>query len=132
MSRDREAAMNKLLVSTGLEHIKRSKELKKLKEANKRLEKKLKFYDENICRKWNKMIQEKYSYTENSNQLISAISYWTLSSPPLSSPSPVNLEKSWSLKDFQQKILCKKLGLWTYCELDLLIFVCFSYLNTMK
>ena len=103
MSRDREAAMNKLLVSTGLEHIKQSKELKKLKEANERLEEKLKFYDENICRKWNKMIQEKYSYTENSNQLISAISYWTLSSPPLSSPSPCEFGKILIFKRFSTK-----------------------------
>ena len=50
---------------------------------------------------------------------------------PLSSP-PVNLEESRSLKKFSTKTLCKKLCLWTYCELDLLIFVCFSYLNTMK
>ena len=36
-------------------------------------------------------------------------------------------------KKFQQKILCKKLCLWTYYELDLLISVCFFlYLNTMK
>ena len=45
---------------------------------------------------------------------------------------PVNLEESRSLKKISTKILCKKLCLWTYCELDLLIFVCFSYLNTMK
>ena len=51
--------------------------------------------------------------------------------PPLSSPLWIwkNLG-FW--KKFQQKIFCKKLCLWTYCELDLLIFVCFSYLNTMK
>ena len=50
---------------------------------------------------------------------------------PLSSP-PLNLENLGLWKKFQQKILYKKLRLWTYCELDLLIFVCFSYLNTMN
>ena len=54
------------------------------------------------------------------------IQYSTLSSPP------VNLGESRSLKKFSTKILCKKLCLWTYCELDLLIFVCFSYLNMMN
>ena len=69
--------------------------------------------------------------------LLSLLLYSTLSSlpfvesPPLSSP-PVKLEESWSLKKISTKFFCKKLCLWTLCELDLLIFVWFSYLNTMK
>ena len=59
------------------------------------------------------------------------VPYSTLSSPPPLSSPPVNLEESRSLKKISTKILCKKLYLWTYCELDLLIFVCFSYLNTI-
>ena len=53
-------------------------------------------------------------------------------SPPLSSPPPVKLEESWSLKKISTIFFGKKLCFWIYCEQDLLIFVCFSYLNTMK
>ena len=59
---------------------------------------------------------------------IKILPYSTLPSPPLFSPS-LSIWKNLGLwKNFQQKILCKKLHLQTYCELDFLIFVCFSYL----
>ena len=60
------------------------------------------------------------------------IPYSTLSSPPPLSSPPVKLEESWSLKKISTTFFCKKLCLRTYYELDFFIFVCFSYLNTMK
>ena len=48
-------------------------------------------------------------------------------------PVPLWICKNLGLwKNFQQKILSKKWCLWIYYELNLLIFVCFFYLNTMK
>ena len=45
---------------------------------------------------------------------------------------PVNLEESRSLKKFSTKNFLQKLCLWTHCEQDFLIFLWFSYLNTMN
>ena len=64
----------------------------------------------------------------NSNMRFQGIiPYSTLSSPPLCLVPLWNWENLGLWKNFQQKFLCNKLCLWTYCELDLLIFVCFSY-----
>ena len=53
------------------------------------------------------------------------IPYSTLSSLPLCLVPLWNWENLGLWKKFQQKILCKKLYLWTYCELDLLILFVF-------
>ena len=64
--------------------------------------------------------------------LIYRLPYSTLSSPSLCLVPLWNWKNLCLWKNFQQIFFGKKLCLWTLCELDLLIFVCFSYWNTMK
>ena len=81
----------------------------------------------------NPKINKNYKITKpNRNPNKQQIPYSTLSSPPLCLV-PLWIWKNLGLlENFQQNNFCKKLCLWTYCEQDFLIFVCFSYLNTMK